>query len=573
MSQQDPLELSRRHFFESWALVLGGGALLSGQLTAADASAGASPETAGKVPLNVQSLKAAASVAGIDLSAKELEQAVRGVQRQRDRFQERRNRGYFANGAAPALRFDPLLPGRELGAQANSVSLRSASVPPLPNNDEAIAFSPVTHLSAWVKEGQISSERLTRIYLNRLKTYDPQLHCVVTLTEELALRQARRADEEIARGHYRGPLHGIPWGAKDLLDTKGIHTTWGAMPFKDRVADEDAFVVKRLKEAGAVLVAKLTLGALAMGDVWFDEVTRNPFDLEQGSSGSSAGSASATAAGLVGFSIGTETLGSIVSPSMRCGTTGLRPTFGRVARTGAMALCWSLDKIGPICRTVEDTVLVLSAINGADAGDPSSREHGFAYHGGQSLSGLKVGYSPSLFEGEEREIDRRALSALRDTGVEMVEVALPEEPYGSLYNILNVEAAAAFEELTREGLDDLLVRQTDHSWPNLFRQSWFVPAIEFVQADRLRRQVMEHMEAVMNQVDAVISPSFGGNYLIATNFTGHPSLTLRAGFRDNGTPSGVTLWGQLFEEGKLCRMGEALERKLGVWQRRPKLEL
>jgi len=238
-----------------------------------------------------------------------------------------------------------------------------------------------------------------------------------------------------------------------------------------------------------------------------------------------------------------------------------------------MALCWSLDKIGPICRTVEDTVLVLSAINGADAGDPSSREHGFAYHGGQSLSGLKVGYSPSLFEGEEREIDRRALSALRDTGVEMVEVALPEEPYGSLYNILNVEAAAAFEELTREGLDDLLVRQTDHSWPNLFRQSWFVPAIEFVQADRLRRQVMEHMEAVMNQVDAVISPSFGGNYLIATNFTGHPSLTLRAGFRDNGTPSGVTLWGQLFEEGKLCRMGEALERKLGVWQRRPKLEL
>ena len=442
----------------------------------------------------------------------------------------------------------------------------------MPDHDETIAFAPVSHLSAWIREQRLSSERLTQIYLDRLRRYDPLLHCVVTLLPEKALKQARRADQEIASGHYRGPLHGIPWGAKDLFDTQGDATTWGASPYRSRVADRDAFAVRKLESAGAVLLVKLTLGALAMGDVWFDDVTRNPFNPSQGSSGSSAGSASATAAGLVGFSLGTETLGSIVSPCMRCGTTGLRPTFGRVARSGAMALCWSLDKTGPICRTVEDTALVLAAINGADEGDPSSVDHGFEFEGRENLQGMRVGYSPRWFEGAEKELERGVLERVRQLGVELVEVAPLEEDVSHLYTILNVEASAAFEELTLEGLDASLVSQGEGAWPNIFRKSWMVPAVEFVQADRLRRRVMTKVAAMMNGVDMLLSPSYAGSLLVATNFTGHPSLTLRAGFRADGTPTGITLWGDLFEEGKLCLVGSALEKALGVWNRQPSLK-
>jgi len=520
-------------------------------------------------PLTLQDLEASARVAGMSFSAEEMTLALPGVQRQLTLFRQRLDQVSLDESSSPAMRFDPLLPGRSRPDQANRVVLSQAAVPRLPDTEEDIAYAPVTHLSEWIRSRQLSSERLTEIYLRRLGRFDSRLHCVVTLTRDLARQQARRADRELAQGRYRGPLHGIPWGAKDLLDTAGIATTWGAAPFRDRVAERDAAVVQRLERAGAVLVAKLTLGALAMGDVWFDDTTRNPFNPEQGSSGSSAGSAAATAAGLVGFSIGTETLGSIVSPCMRCGTTGLRPTFGRVARTGAMPLCWSLDKIGPICRTVEDAALVLAAIHGADEGDPSSVDCGFDYDGRRDLSGLKVGYSPRWFEGQGRDGDRRALGALRGLGLELVEVDLPDLPYSLLYTILNVEAAAAFEALTRSHRDDLLVRQSGGAWPNLFRKAWYVPAVEWLQLDRLRRQAMEGLAGVFDSVDLVSAPSFGNPLLVATNFTGHPSLTLRTGFREDQTPTGTTLWGRLFDEGTLCRVGVALERELRVWDRRP----
>jgi Asp-tRNA(Asn)/Glu-tRNA(Gln) amidotransferase A subunit family amidase len=571
MNQRRDTDLSRRQFFGSWGAFVAGGSLAGTMVRADDDS---TKEGSEKEPLAIspESLVGAESVFGLNLTADERALMLPDVKRQRDQFFDRRKSVRLTNHDSPALRFDPRLPGRTLRVQENKIQLSSGSTANLPDTDDDIAFAPLTSLSAWIRNRDITSERLTKIYLRRLREFDPVLHCVVTFTEDLALKQARRADREIASGHYRGPLHGIPWGAKDLLETKGIRTSWGAMPYRDQIGEQAAFVVQKLEAAGAVLVAKLTLGALAMGDVWFNDVTRNPFNPEQGSSGSSAGSASATAAGLVGFSLGTETLGSIVSPCMRCGTTGLRPTFGRVARTGAMALSWSLDKIGPICRTVEDTALVLAAINGADRGDPSAIEHGFEYDGTQSLRGLKVGYSPEWFQGNNRDIERSALEAMRELGVELIEVSLPDEPYGLLYPILNVEAAAAFEELTLSGRDDLLVRQTAGSWPNQFRKSWFVPAVELVQADRFRRQVMESMSEMMNRVDVLFSPSFSGNLLIATNFTGHPSLTLRAGFRSDGTPSGVTLWGDLFEEGILCRLGMALERRLGVWGRRPEMK-
>ncbi len=440
----------------------------------------------------------------------------------------------------------------------------------LPSDDEDIAFAPVTDLSRWIERGELSSERLTKIYLKRLKKYGPKLECVITLTEELALSQARRADEEIRSGKYRGPLHGIPWGAKDLFDTKGIATTWGAMPYKDRVAEDDAVVVRKLEEAGAVLVAKTTLGALAYGDIWFGGKTRNPWDLDQGSSGSSAGSASGTAAGLFGFSLGTETLGSIVSPTMRCGVTGLRPTFGRVARTGAMALCWSLDKVGAICRGVEDCVLVLDAIRGSDAGDASSVDEPLAFDAGAPLDELRVGIVPAWFDGRgANDIDRAALKALRKTGVQIVEIEMPEMNPGPMRTILNVEAAAAFEELTLSGRDDELVWQEPRAWPTSFRKAWFTPAIELVQAERIRRQICVQMAGVFDGLDAMFGPSFAGGMLLITNNTGHPSVTLKAGITERGRPHGVTLWGGLFDEGVICRVGMALEAELGVRDMRP----
>lgn len=572
---------SRRQFLLSFGLAAAGGlGGLPGQAFAADAPpsqpANADEKDAGTAfrlgsEITPTTIAEAEKIIGISFTAAERVQLARSTPRQLPRFGQRRAVGFLPNGLSPAATFDPLLPGLARPTGAGGVRLKKRADEPLPEKDEDIAFAPLTSLSRWIQRRELTSARLTRIYLDRLKRFDGRLHCVVTLTEELALKQALRADREIAAGKLRGPLHGIPWGAKDLLETKDIRTTWGAMPYKDRIGAEDAHVVKRLEEAGAVLVAKLTLGALAMGDVWFEDVTRNPFNLRQGSSGSSAGSASATAAGLVGFALGTETLGSIVSPCMRCGTTGLRPTFGRVARTGAMALCWSMDKIGPICRTVEDAALVLAAINGSDKGDPSSVDIPFHYDATDELKDLRVGYSPAWFEKGASEFDLDALATLNGLGLKLVEVVLPDEPVHTLRTILNVESAAAFEELTLSDQDDLLVRQGDGAWPSSFRAGWFVPAIELLQADRLRRRVMEKMADVFAEVDLLISPSFAGDLLTTTNFTGHPSLTLRSGFREDGTPDGVTLWGGLFEEGALCRVGSALEAALDVWGRRPNL--
>jgi Asp-tRNA(Asn)/Glu-tRNA(Gln) amidotransferase A subunit family amidase len=431
---------------------------------------------------------------------------------------------------------------------------------------------------------------LTGIYLHRIQTWDPRLKSVITITRDLALQQAKEADREIAAGQYRGPLHGIPWGGKDLLDTAGIRTTYGAEPFKDRVPTEDAAVVRRLHAAGAVLIAKLSMGALALNDVWFGGQTMNPWLLEEGSGGSSAGPGAATAAGLVGFSIGSETEGSIVDPSTRCGVCGLRPTFGRVPRTGAMTLCWSLDKLGPITRSVEDTLLVLRAISGPDAGDLSSVPSVLDYDARASVKGLRVGYFPR-WERDATHLDRHALEQLRSLGLQAVAVDLPDWPYDSLNTILFAEAAAAFEELTLSGKVDQLRVQTPDAWPNSFRQARFLSAVDFVQADRFRRAVAREMAKLLAGVDLLLVPSLRDEMLTVGNFTGYPSLTLRAGFISvtqarsdwapdpqrplphfdppRRVPHSVTLVGRLFDEGTLGRVGVALERALAVADEHP----
>src|SRR5262249_50813499 len=451
---------------------------------------------------------------------------------------------------------------------------------------------PVTALSRWIQARALTSDRLTRIYLERLERFQPKINCTITLTRELGLAQAKRADAEIAAGKYRGPLHGIPWGAKDLVDTAGIPTTYGAEPHRDRGPVAHAVVGDRLPRAGAVLVAKLSLGALALNDIWFGGQTNNPWLLEEGASGSSAGPGAATAAACVGFSLGSETGGSIVAPAMRCGVTGLRPTFGRVPRTGAMTLCWSLDKLGPMARGVEDTLLVLAAITGPDAGDLSSVPSRIDFDAEAPVKGLRVGYlSTWMKESPATDVDRAALETVRRLGMIPVEVSLPDWPYGALNTILFAESAAAFEELTLSGGLGALKVQVPDAWPNTFRQSRFLSAVDFVQADRLRRKVALEMHRLFSEVDLLLVPSLRDEFLTITNFTGHPSLTLRAGFVEVGearsdwapdpenplpkfspkrrVPHGVTLVGRLFDEGTLGRAGLALERAFGVAGERP----
>jgi len=409
------------------------------------------------------------------------------------------------------------------------------------------------------------------MYLERLKKHGPTLECVITLTEETALAQAKRADNEIAAGKYRGSLHGIPYGAKDLLAVKGYKTTWGAAPFKYQVIDVDATVVKKLEEAGAVLVAKLTLGALAWGDVWYGGMTRNPWNPEQGSSGSSAGSAPATSAGLVSFAIGTETWGSIVSPSTRCGTTGLRPTFGQVSRTGAMALSWSMDKIGPICRTVEDCAIVFDVIRGPDGLDQSVVDLPFVYRSDVDLGNLKIGYTEELFESdyENKAADAETLAKLRALGADLIPIELSEYPVSSLAFVLSAEAAAAFDELTRSGDDDLLVRQIKNAWPNVFRSSRFIPAVEYIQANRVRYMMIQEMEKKLAEIDVYVAPSFGGNNLLMTNLTGHPCVVLPNGFDEKGSPVSISFTGRLFREGTLLAVAKAYQDATDFHQRHP----
>jgi Asp-tRNA(Asn)/Glu-tRNA(Gln) amidotransferase A subunit family amidase len=493
---------------------------------------------------------------------------------------------------APATQWNPALPGLKISTTRDRF-IRSAADPgPLPANDADIAFAPVARLSRWIEQRKLTSERLTNIYLKRIEQFDPKLHCIITLTRDLALAQARKADQEIAAGKYRGPLHGIPWGGKDLLDTAGIPTTYGAEPFRDRVPTEDAAVVKRLHAAGAVLIAKLSLGALALNDIWFGGQTMNPWLLEEASSGSSAGPGSATAAGLVGFSIGSETGGSIVSPSMRCGVTGLRPTYGRIPRTGAMTLCWSLDKLGPMTRYVEDAILVLHAISGPDPGDVASVPSHLDYNAGASVKGLRVGYFPKwMNENPATPVDRAALETVKKLGMVPVEVDIPNWPYGCLNLILFAEGAASFEELTLSGGLNQLKAQVPDAWPNIFREARFLSAVDFVQADRLRRKVAQEMARLFSEVDLLLVPSLRDEMLTITNFTGHPSLTLRAGFVEvakarsdwapdphnpmptfsppRRVPHGVTLIGRLFDEGTIGAVGVALERSFGVVDERP----
>ncbi len=487
---------------------------------------------------------------------------------------------------APAVTFDPVLPGAILPEPGGASRWSPPTHGRVPKDEAAIAFAPLGHLHHWLRSRKLTSARLTELYLDRLKRLGPALECVVTMTDELARAQAAAADKEIRRGHVRGPLHGIPYGLKDLFDTKGIATTWGAEPYQGRIPQRDAAVAERLAAAGAVLCAKLTLGALAYGDVWFNGRTRNPWNREEGSSGSSAGPAAATAAGLVGFAIGTETLGSIVAPSNRCGTAGLRPTYGRVARTGAMPLCWSLDKVGPLCRTAEDCAMVLDVIHGRDAGDPASRSVGFTFDARRGARGRLVGYSREWFEGKDATgADINALRTLERLGAKLVEVKLPDLPFEALLPILLAEAAAAFEPLTLSNQDDTLKRQDKDAWPNTFRTARFISAVDLVQAERLRRRAMEEMARLMASVDLIISPP-NEALLVATNFTGHPSLTLRAGFVERRSRTGfddketgdgprhrvprcVTLWGRLYDEGTLCEVGRDLEQAIGVWKQRP----
>jgi len=492
----------------------------------------------------------------------------------------------------PAMLWNPMLPGIVQPVARDRFVRSIAAVRALPASDDDIAYAPVADLSRWIQAKQLTSERLTSIYLSRIARLDSKVRAVITVTKDHALARAKLADAEIAAGKYRGPLHGIPYGVKDLLDTKDIPTTYGAEPFRTRVPPADAVVVRRLNDAGAVMVAKLALGALALNDIWFGGQTMNPWLLEEGASGSSAGPGAATAAALVAFSIGSETGGSIVAPAMRCGVTGFRPTFGRVARTGAMTLCWSLDKLGPMTRSVEDTMLVLQAISGPDAGDPSSVPSLLDFDANAPVTGLTIGYIPAwMKDAPATDVDRAAIETMKKIGVRVKEVVLPDWPYDSLNPILFAEGAASFEDLALNNQLGTLKVQVKDAWPNLFRQARFLSAVDTVQADRFRRKVALEMARVFSEVDLLVVPSLRDEQLVITNFTGHPSLTLRAGFVNvsearsdwapdpanpltkfsppRRVPHGITILGRLFDDGLVGRVGIALERAFAVTAERP----
>jgi len=474
--------------------------------------------------------------------------------------------GYtIENSTPPALIFNPIPLGFQLPSEQKQRNFDLPTVD-MPSNFNDLAFYSVSELSFLIKTRQVSSEELTRLYLNRLKKYSDTLECTITLLEDRALNEAKRADEDIANGNYKGPLHGIPYGLKDLFAVEGTITTWGAMAYKDQVINNTATIVSRLEEAGAILVVKLTLGALAMGDVWYGGKTRNPWNLEQGSSGSSAGPGAATAAGLVAFAIGTETLGSIVSPSTRNGVTGLRPTFGRVSRAGGMALSWSMDKPGPMCRTALDCALVLEAIYGPDGIDQAVIDAPYNYDASTKAETLKIGYLRNLFERDynNRSNDSVTLEVFREMNVQLEPVKLPENlPYNSMRIILAAEASAAFDELTRSGNDDLLVRQDHGAWPNFFRQSRFIPAVEYIQANRARYILIQEMNKIFEKYDAIITPSFGGPQLLATNLSGHPVICIPNGFDQKNSPTSISIIGRLFDEGTILLLARRYQEMTG----------
>ena len=477
----------------------------------------------------------------------------------------------LANNVPPAIHFNPIPVGFELPKEQKEIVFGDYSYVKLPSDKNDLAFYTVGELAELIRTKQITSTELTKFFLERLKEYDPALHCVITLTEERALKQAKLMDEEIAEGKYRGMLHGIPFGVKDLLSTKDYNTTWGSVPFKDQMISEDATVIIKLENAGAILCAKLTMGELAWGDVWFGGKTRNPWDTTKGSSGSSAGSASSVSAGLLPFAIGTETWGSIVSPSTVCGTTGLRPTYGRVSRTGAMALSWSMDKIGMICRSTEDLAIVFNIINGQDGLDQTLYDVPFNYQPEIDFDKLKIGYLKNDFDKQYdfHTQDSVTLAKLKVLGAELIPIELPELPTNDLSIILSAEAGAAFDELTRNNKDDLLVRQIKNAWPNVFRSSRFIPAVEYINANRIRFILIQQMEKLMNEIDLYIAPSWEGDNLLLTNLTGHPCIVLPNGFSADGTPTSITFIGRLFDEGRLIAFAKKYQDATDFHKKHP----
>src|SRR6185437_7210851 len=556
-------------------------------------------------------VETAADVADVPIPDEYVQAMLDGLNENKKNYEEIHGL-HIPNSVAPAYIFDPVLGGEKFDTVKRPMKLASApalNISGAPKNIEDVAFYSARQLGHLVRTKKVSSVALTDMYLARLKKYDPLLKFVITFTEDRARAQAKEADRDLAAGRYRGPLHGLPWGAKDLLAVKEYRTTWGAGGFEQQVIDEDATVVKRLDQAGAVLVAKLTLGALAMGDKWFGGQTRNPWNPHQGSSGSSAGSASATAAGCVALAIGSERLGLISSPSTRCGTTGLRPSFGLVPRTGGMALSWTMDKLGPICRAVEDTALVLSAIYGRDGHDRSVQNAAFSWDANLDWRKLRVGYFESEFElkppqqpeppkeqksatpeeekkaaedkrrreqaEERRKYDQRfndaALAKLREMGVNLIPVELPKFPYGAMVPLLTAEAAAAFDDLTRSGRDKLLTEQSPDDWPNQFRIARLMPAVEYIQANRARLEAMELWQKMFAGFDVIVAPT-ASEQLVATNLTGNPALILPNGFRGPGTPVSLTFLGQLYGEAKMLALAKAYQDATGFNLKHPQLE-
>ena len=515
-----------------------------------------------------EDIRAAARVIGLELSDSELVLMPRTLDEQRSGFAAVRAVP-LANSDAPCFAFDPLLPGMRVRACALAPVARSIPEAERPTRLEDLAYADIPTLAALVRSKQVSCAELTELSLARLARLDPQLHCVITLCAERARAQAKRLDEELAQGKWRGPLHGIPWGAKDLLDTRGIRTTYGAKPYESQVIDADAAVIEKLDAAGAVLVAKLSLGELAMDDEWFGGQTRNPWKLEQGSSGSSAGPAAAVASGCVAFAIGSETCGSILSPSARCGCSSLRPTFGRVSRRGAMALSWTMDKLGPLARRASDAALVFQAIQGVDPRDESTRNVPFTDLGPVEVKGWKVGY---LADGWSNAQDRGAfLDELRALGVELVPFELPQEPIDALMPILMAEAATAFDELTRTNQDDLLARQREDSWPNLFRCAQLIPAVEYLRASRVRRKLMLEFDAALQKLDVLVHPPGDGRLLVLCNLTGQPAVCVPRGWREDGTPRSVAFTANLYDDARALALAEAWQRASHDHEKHPRL--
>ncbi|MDR9415245.1 MAG: amidase [Gracilimonas sp.] len=511
-------------------------------------------------PITSAMIQDAASIIGLDFTESERDTMVETLTDTREDLRAIRDLK-LDNAIPPAFNFNPIPVGKQFDFQQRVQRWDLPKNVSLPENQNDLAFYSIGELASLIKDRKISSVELTEFFLNRIEKHDDKLEAIITITRERALQQAEQMDVELEQGIYRGPLHGIPYGAKDLLAVEGYKTTWGAMPFKDQVINETATVIKKLDEAGAVLIAKTTLGALAYGDIWFAGRTNNPWNLEQGSSGSSAGSSAGTAAGLFPFSIGTETLGSIVSPSTRNGTTGLRPTYGRVSRTGAMALSWTMDKIGPITRNVSDAAIVFNAIYGPDGVDQTLVQIPFNYRADADISTLKIGYLKSAFEQDywNKERDSLVLEHFREKGIELIPVELPEFDAGPLRIILTTEGAAAFDQLTLSGQDDIMQWQEPNAWPNTFRAARFIPATEYINANRARYKLIQQMDSLMQQIDVYISPSFGGGNLLITNLTGHPSVVLPNGFTEDGQPTSITFVGDLFEEAAVLSVAKAYQ--------------